>query len=55
MNKCDLLRRAAKAYGIQPQLECLAGSKTEFCMKAVEENFADVVTTHPDDLYVGYR
>jgi hypothetical protein len=55
MNKCDLLQRAAKAYGIEPQLECLAGWKTEFCMKAVEENFADVVTTHPDELYVGYR
>lgn len=55
MNKCDLLQRAAKAYGIEPQMECLAGWKTEFCMKAVEENFADVVTTHPDDLYVGYR
>jgi len=55
MYKCDLLQRAAKAYGIEPQLECLAGWTTELCMKKVEENSADVLTTHPDDLYVGYR
>jgi hypothetical protein len=54
MNKCDLLKRAAKSYGIEPQLECLA-TQTKFCMKAVQADAADVMTTQPDDLYVGYR
>jgi hypothetical protein len=54
MNKCDLLKRAAKSYGIEPQLECLA-TETESCMKAVQADAADVMATQPDDLYVGYR
>jgi hypothetical protein len=55
MNKCDLLKRVAKTYGIEPQLECLEELKTELCMKAVQLGDADVITTHPDDLFVGYR
>ncbi|PNF38438.1 hypothetical protein B7P43_G04014 [Cryptotermes secundus] len=54
LNKCDLLKRAAKSYGIEPQLECIA-TQMESCMKAVQADAADVVTTQPDDLYVGYR
>jgi hypothetical protein len=54
MNKCDLLKRAAKPYGIEPQLECVA-TQTEFCMETVKVDAADVMTTQPDDLYVAYR
>ncbi|XP_021919333.1 transferrin-like isoform X2 [Zootermopsis nevadensis] len=55
MNKCDLLKRVAKIYGIEPQLECLEGLNAELCMKAVQSDTADVITTQPDDLFVGYR
>jgi hypothetical protein len=54
MNKCDLLKRAAKPYGIEPQLDCVA-TQTEFCMETVQVDAADVMTTQPDDLYVAYR
>jgi hypothetical protein len=54
MNKCDLLKRAAKSFGIEPQLECVA-TQTEFCMETVQADAADVMTTKPDDLYVAYR
>jgi hypothetical protein len=55
MNKCELLKRVAKTYGIEPQLECLEGWTTELCMKAVQSGVADVISTRPDDLFVGLR
>ncbi|XP_069678938.1 transferrin-like isoform X2 [Periplaneta americana] len=55
MNKCDLLQKAASAYGIKPQLECLLGQTSESCMKAVQTDIADVVITQPDDLHAGRK
>ena len=55
MLKCDWLRRAADVYGVEPRITCLKAESTEECMKAVQENIADIVTIQPDDMSIAYR
>ncbi|XP_049939287.1 transferrin [Schistocerca serialis cubense] len=47
-SKCSWLKQAAKAYGIEPDIDCTEKSSTEDCMKAVHQKTSEVVVIGPE-------
>lgn len=47
-SKCEWLKEAGIALGIEPKLSCVRARNIEDCLKGVQGNIADIVIVHPN-------
>lgn len=53
--KCESMMLALKAKDLKPDLDCVFGGNTTYCMQMIDEGDADLINLDAADLYIAGR
>lgn len=53
--KCNSLRQAARAYGVEPEITCVQEASREDCLESVRDGKTDIFVINPDETMIARR